>query len=375
MENFKIGKLTIFILISALAFILNPEISYNILQAVFLAFRPIFISLAIAFVINRPICKIYILLSKINFSNLLSPKNIFSTAKIPNVSCGKRLDGRWIFSVILGYFFLLSFIFGLILIIIPEVEVSIEKISYNFEEYRLRFLEYYRLLLARDKFGIFQYIFKLAENIPSFFSTIYTKTASIFTVFTDIIIGTIISIYILIDKDRISALAQKFFRRICSENFYNKISNYYFISYDVLSKFIVGQITEAFILGILCFFGMVIFRFDYAFLISVIIAVTALLPVVGAFVGTIPSALLLFLEEPISAVWFVIFIIVLQQLENNLIYPKIVGKSIGLPPLAVLIAILLGAKFFGAFGILLFVPIFAVIFEIAKSNSEKSSNL
>ena len=94
-----------------------------------------------------------------------------------------------------------------------------------------------------------------------------------------------------------------------------------------LVNFISGQLTEAVVLGTLCFCGMVVLGFEYPLLISTIIGVTALIPVAGAFIGAIPSALVLFLVKPSSALWFIVFIIVLQQLENNLIYPKVVGKS------------------------------------------------
>ena len=109
---------------------------------------------------------------------------------------------------------------------------------------------------------------------------------------------------------------------------------------------------------------MKLFGFEYALLISTIIGVTALLPVVGAIVGTVPSALLIFLINPIRAVWFVVFIIVLQQLENNLIYPRVVGKNLGIPPVLVLVAIMLGAGLGGATGILLGVPLMSLAYAL-----------
>ena len=121
-------------------------------------------------------------------------------------------------------------------------------------------------------------------------------------------------------------------------------------------------------LGSLCFLGMVIFGFEYPLLISSIIAVTALVPVAGAIVGTIPSALILFLAKPSSAVWFIVFIIVLQQLENNFIYPKIVGKSVGLPPILILAAIILGARLGGAAGIMLGIPLVSAAYTIFREN-------
>ena len=117
--------------------------------------------------------------------------------------------------------------------------------------------------------------------------------------------------------------------------------------------------TEAVIIGALCFLGMVIFRMPYALLISMLVGVTALIPIFGAFLGTGVGAFLILLDDPIRAIWFVIFIIVLQQLEGNLIYPRVVGKSVGLPGLWVLIAVTVGSSF-GLVGMLVSVPLASV---------------
>jgi predicted PurR-regulated permease PerM len=127
-----------------------------------------------------------------------------------------------------------------------------------------------------------------------------------------------------------------------------------------------GQLAEAVILGSLCYVGMVVFGFDYPLLISTIILLTALIPIAGALIGTIPSAFLLLLVKPMEAVWFLVFIIILQQIENNFIYPRVVGNSLGLPAILVFTSILLGAGVGGVLGALLAVPLTAVLYAIVN---------
>ena len=137
---------------------------------------------------------------------------------------------------------------------------------------------------------------------------------------------------------------------------------------DIFSRYLIGQVTEACILGGLCFVGMKIFRFDYAILISTLIAVTALIPVVGAWIGGGVSFLLLGLVSPINAVMFLIYLTILQQLENNLIYPRVVGSSIGLPGIWVIFAVTVGGGLFGFVGIMLSVPTMSVIYTLIREN-------
>ena len=122
--------------------------------------------------------------------------------------------------------------------------------------------------------------------------------------------------------------------------------------------------TEAVIIGVLCFIGMLIFRMPYAAVISVLVGFTALIPVFGAFIGTAIGAFLILFDDPMKAVWFVVFIIILQQLEGNFIYPKVVGKSVGLPGIWVLVAVTVGGTVGGVAGIIVSVPACAVLYSL-----------
>lgn len=114
---------------------------------------------------------------------------------------------------------------------------------------------------------------------------------------------------------------------------------------------------------------MTIFRFEYAFLISVMIGSTSIIPVLGAFIGAVPAVFLLLMVEPMQAVWFIVFLVILQQIEGNLIYPRVVGESIGLPAIWVMLAILVGGGLGGPLGMLMGVPIMTVIYKLLKQES------
>ena len=140
---------------------------------------------------------------------------------------------------------------------------------------------------------------------------------------------------------------------------------------ETFSNFISGQLTDSCILGVLCFIGMNIFRFPYADVISVVIGVTSLVPLVGAFVGIVIGALLILTIDPIKALLFVGFVLCLQQVEGNLIYPKVVGKAVGMPGLLVLCAVLVGGNFAGILGALCAVPLCAMLYAMLRESVDR----
>ena len=132
-----------------------------------------------------------------------------------------------------------------------------------------------------------------------------------------------------------------------------------------------GQCVEAVILGCLFVVAMTIFRMPYAFMIGVLIAFTALIPLVGAFIGCFVGAFFILVDTPIKALWFVIMFLIIQQLEGNLIYPKVVGNSVGLPSLWVLVAVTLGSSMFGVVGMLMFIPLFSTAYTLLREDVNK----
>ena len=161
---------------------------------------------------------------------------------------------------------------------------------------------------------------------------------------------------------------KRLFSCLMPKTAYDKLVEVAKLSNVTFSNFIKVQCLEAVILGSLCFVGMLLFRLPYAATISVLVGVTALIPVFGAFIGCVIGAFLIFMINPIKAVTFIIFFLVLQQIEGNFIYPKVVGKSVGLSPLFTLLAITVGGNMFGVVGMLIGLPLASVVYALIKES-------
>jgi predicted PurR-regulated permease PerM len=150
------------------------------------------------------------------------------------------------------------------------------------------------------------------------------------------------------------------------EKLFNRISEISKLISDTFTKYVAGAILYALILGVICFIGMLIFGFSYPFLISIIIVITALIPVIGSYIGCALSFLLLLMVSPVNALWFLLFIVVLQQSAGSIIYPRIVGGSIGLPSIWVLLAVTVGGGMFGFTGMIFSVPVASILYILLK---------
>lgn len=195
----------------------------------------------------------------------------------------------------------------------------------------------------------------------------------IISVSTNFLMGLVTAIYGLAQKEKIMSFTKRLMAATLPKRAAQRVQKVATLSSKVFSKFIIGQMTEAVVLGTLCLAGMTLFRFPYAVVISMFIAVTALIPVVGAFIGGAVGAVLILSVSPLKALLFVVFLVVLQQLEGNLIYPRVVGKSVGLPGIVVFSAIIIGGNAGGVLGALLSVPTAAVIFILTKEFVDKKT--
>ncbi len=193
-----------------------------------------------------------------------------------------------------------------------------------------------------------------------------TITTSVINGVFDAVFSIVISAYILAQKEKIGAFVKKVIDTFIPEKNTKIIYHVSKQASESFSRFIGGQLTESVILGVLCYIGMLIFRFPNAPIISVLICVTSLVPVVGALVGVFVGALLILITNPIKALFFVIFIIILQQIEGNLIYPRVVGKAVGLPAVIVISAVLVGGNIGGILGALIAVPLSAMLYTLLK---------
>lgn len=197
--------------------------------------------------------------------------------------------------------------------------------------------------------------------------SIVSAVSSMVSVVVNVVIGLIFSLYVLLDKE---SLGKRCKRMIST--YLSKPADRIFYVVDVLDEsfhsFIVGQCIEAVVLGVLCIVGMLLLRFPYAVMIGVFIGFTALIPIAGAYIGAAVGAVMILTVSPFQAVQFLIFIVILQQLEGNLIYPRVVGQTIGLPGIWVLTAITIGGGVLGVGGMLLAVPLFAAGYRLLRED-------
>lgn len=181
------------------------------------------------------------------------------------------------------------------------------------------------------------------------------------------VMGIIFSIYILAEKETLAKQVKKVMKVYIPSKINDKIFEILKISNKTFSKFITGQCLEAIILGSLFFIAMSIFRFPYTLAISSLITLTALIPIFGALIASVFGIILIGITSPVKAFWFFILFQVIQQIEGNLIYPKVVGKSVGLPSLFVMLAVMVGGNAFGLIGMLISVPISSILYSLFKT--------
>jgi Predicted permease len=219
--------------------------------------------------------------------------------------------------------------------------------------------------LRRTAESVVAYIDSSLSAIPGF---AFDITTGVFGGIIDVILVIALSIYVLAGKEKLSAFFTDLINAYLPARPRDFIIEIRELVYDKFSDFFKGQVTEALILGILCYLGMLIFRFPNRGSISVLVGASALVPVIGPWVGSITSILLSLIVSPLNGLLFAIFILVLQQIEDNVIYPRVVGHSMSVPGILVLAAVIIGAEVYGMIGIVVAVPLSAVGFELVKKH-------
>lgn len=187
----------------------------------------------------------------------------------------------------------------------------------------------------------------------------------------DFVIALIFAIYVLCSKETLAGQVKKFFKAFLPDKANGAVLHVAQTAHDIFCAFVTGQCIEAVILGSLCAVGMLIFGFPYAAMIGVLVGVTALIPVVGGFIGAGVGAFLIMMNDPFQALMFMLFIVILQQIEGNVIYPKVVGNSVGLPAMWVLAAVTVGGGIGGIIGMLFAVPTASVLYTLLREVTEK----
>ena len=211
-----------------------------------------------------------------------------------------------------------------------------------------------------------QAVTALWNAAKDFVPNILTSTITAISSVGNFVIGFIVCLYILIDKHKIAINIKRMGLAFFNAKQYKKGRNIMHLALDKFTKFFSGKVLDSLIIGILCFISMLFINKEYAALISVIVGITNIIPFFGPFIGAVPCALLLLIVEPLDCLIFIIMIIILQQVDGNIIGPAILGDSVGLSSLWIMFAILVGGAYFGFFGMLLGVPVVAVIYYVIK---------
>lgn len=289
----------------------------------------------------------------------------------------------------------LGFIVLLMFIILPQLEDSITLLVEKVPVYYADFVSWIDGLVER--FGLevsteilhnpqikIEDIMAMAEKLFTFESTgdilntTMGVTSSVVSGVVNLALGFVIAIYILAEKEKIGKFTNRILEAVLPQKPYKHLCDVCSVASNSFSNFITGQFTDALILAILTFIGMLIFGFPSAAVVSVIIGISALIPVIGPIIGEIIGCLIIFMESPLKALLFLIFVLILQAIDNNFIYPKIVGKSVGLPGMLVLIAVILGGNIGGILGVLLGVPtasaIYALVVDWLKNRNQDKEN-
>lgn len=338
----------------------NPERFWTLVGRVFSLFSPLIIAIGAAFVLN--------LLMKLFEERLFAPLN---RRNPPGWARARRPLSLSLTFLTVGLAIVLLTGF-----LIPQLSRSIASLVANYDTYRGTLEAFVADLLQRYPMAQ-SIIDRVSENwadiaqrvgafvtgyIPQFFSYTVQLTTGVFNLVT----GIILSVYLLYNKEKNLRILKKMVFAYLPRRVADRAVEVAALVNRAFSSFIGGQITEAIILGVLCFIGMSLLRMPYPLLVSVLIGVTGLIPIFGAFMGTIPSAFLILMVDPPMAFWFIVFIIVLQQIESNIIYPRVVGSSIGLGGMWVLLALLFGGSLFGFMGMLLGAPTCAVVYALVR---------
>lgn len=289
----------------------------------------------------------------------------------PNMKKGIRIIG-----ILLTYIVVFLFLYLFLNFILPQLLSSLMGLVNDIPDYFVntskvindfisRFdipKEYYELVM--EKWNEFvDYIIKFATDlIPKLGNLTKTILSSIW----NIVLGIIISIYLLIDKERFKALSKKITIAVFSTKNSDRIIELTRRSDIIFGKFLSGKILDSFIIGIMMFVTLKITNMPYKTLVSFIIGVTNIIPFFGPFIGAVPSFFIILFVSPVKALWFLLIVLIIQQIDGNIIGPKILGDSLGISAFWILFSLLVAGKLLGFVGLIIGVPLFVFIYSIIK---------
>lgn len=364
----KLRELILFTIIILIA-LWNYLLIFEAIRFVFGIVFPFLLGGAIAFVLNVPM----------NFLEEKLFRNRFVRDKKPFRKLARPMSLILTLIIVIGVVVLVMFV------VIPELGktlISLGRTIRLFVPEAQRFLEE----LFTDNSEIQNWLNglnldpeRMIDSAMSFFqngagnvlNSTVSAISSIVSGVTTFVIAFVFSCYILLQKEKLSVQVQKVMHAYLSEKHVEWCMEVCSLTFRSFSSFLTGQCVEALILGTMFFIVMSVFNMPYAMLVGVLIAFTALIPIFGAFIGCVIGAFLILMVDPLQALGFIIMFLVLQQIEGNLIYPKVVGSSVGLPSIWVLAAVTIGGSLMGVVGMLIFIPIVSVFYNLFRSSVYK----
>ncbi len=283
-------------------------------------------------------------------------------------------------SVLIVFILAIGIVTGLVFLIIPQVTTSLSGLVGKFDEYLANFTawinkifgEYPAIMeiISNPLTQIEQYLADswtdISKSLLNFGTAIGGNVIGILIGLKDFVIGFIFAVYILLSKDMLKSQVKRILFAFAKNNTAQKILDVTRRSNDIFIHYVTSVLVDAFIIGCATFIGTSLMGMPYPILITIIIAVTNIIPFFGPFLGAIPSVFLVLLTDPVKALWLAIFILALQQVDGNIIKPVLYGETMGLPAIWVLASIIVGGGLFGIGGMLLGVPVFSVIYMLFK---------
>ena len=343
---------------------INFSTVWNILSFVLSVLMPFVVGFIVAFLVNLP----YVYFSEKAFAGMAKRGKIAKKLRKP-------------LALVLAYLIIFGVIGFLIGILVPEIVDSVDKLITNFSIYFDSFRKWLTELMDNwfniqltDNSDIFVFVNDIFTRLTGselknwlsglsgdLMPSVFDVTKNVTTSIINICMGVFISCYFMGCKEKLIYQSKKFIVAYIPEKVGGKIFEIGDLSNRI---FVDGKIIDSIIIGILCFIGMSIFGFDYAVLMSVIVAITNLVPVFGPIVGAVVTIFIMLMINPIEAIWFAIFLLILQQIDGNFIGPKILGNSIGISGFWIMASVIVGSGLFGFWGMLLAVPIFSTIYVL-----------
>lgn len=321
---------------------------------------PFLLGAAMAFILNVPMS--------------FMEKRLFSKTK------GKAKKLKRPICLVLAILFVVAILWIVLLVVIPEVASTVASLSVNIEAALIKLqrwamdifednkqIEVWIASLQFDWDGIIHTAFGFLKNgAGNVLNSTMTVAKTVINSVMNFCVAFVFACYILLQKEKLAVQIRKILYAFFSKKVVTKVLDIASLSYKTFANFVTGQCCEAVILGTMFFISMSILRFPYALLVGVLIAFTALIPIFGAFIGCFLGTFLILVADPMKAIAFVILFLVLQQVEGNLIYPHVVGGSVGLPSIWVLVAVTVGGSLMGIVGMLVFIPICSVLYALFR---------